>query len=349
MIDYTLNAQTRPDLVSAIAPAMNPPIGYIGHRLFPISWTADKLGYIYYKTLVTDSAAQTGRSAGTAPTTTVLTSSNTTFTCAEVYKRYGIPPDEVKELGGIESADRHGALASIRSVWRAFETAVAATAIQSTSHSAGYQLVAGHVLTGLQEAAQTTRRYPGKLVLFCSWDWWLDFIEQSDVAEKIVVTFGNAGLTAVQNMSAQPEGLLRMMATIMQFDEILIGDNDHWKVSGYEEDAIIAKVLPAGLNTNQDEIRQAYKLDPLYGVAKWYTPDVSGLQLPEGQKVADMTVNGSALQLTAFQLRTYWDNINVLNTYDAFAWYGLNILNAAASRVVKLPAGQTYATTTSHA
>jgi hypothetical protein len=90
---YKTQTGRRPDLEGI---EVNPVIGYIGDKLFPTVNTMEKTGTVYYKTLTADSAAQTGRSAGSAPSRTLLTDSSTTFSAAEVIKRYGIVRDEVK-------------------------------------------------------------------------------------------------------------------------------------------------------------------------------------------------------------------------------------------------------------
>ena len=91
----------RPDLAAL---PVNLPEGYIGNSVFPVSPVADKSGTIYYATVTADSAAQTGRSAGTAPTGTQISDSSTTYTAAEAIKRGSVTPDEAKQFG-IEVVD----------------------------------------------------------------------------------------------------------------------------------------------------------------------------------------------------------------------------------------------------
>ena len=124
----TQNAD-RPDLEAI---QVNPVLGYIGGRIFPTVNVGEKTGTVYYKTLTADSDAQTSRSSESAPSRTMLTDSSTTFTCAEVIKRYGVDYAEVGNMGGIENADKLGGMASKRSVMRAIEAAQAA-ALFSTS------------------------------------------------------------------------------------------------------------------------------------------------------------------------------------------------------------------------
>ena len=77
---YTQNGD-RPDLASSIQ--VNPPEGYIAAKILPVSPVMEKAGSVAYKTLDADVAAQTGRSAGAAPTPTQIANSATTFSCAE--------------------------------------------------------------------------------------------------------------------------------------------------------------------------------------------------------------------------------------------------------------------------
>lgn len=321
----TLQTTPRPDLIAAIKDRLNPPVGYIGNEIYPMTRTADKSGTIYFQQLVTDVAAQTNRTTGTAPTTSLIASANTTFSASEIIKRFGIPEDEAKELGGIESADKVGALGAVRSVFRSFESSCAAKLIDG----AGTALVEGSVLPGITRAALAVRRYPGKLFLVCSQDWFLDFIQQTDVKERALAMFPNAAAGDLPSLfSLKPSAMTQFMATLMQFDGIKLGDNDHWKITGKEDVAAIVKLLP-GVNPTEDEVRAAYKLDPMYGVAKWFLPDPANME-------------------TMFDLSSWYNPDPLLNTYTAQAWVDIKELNSGAKTLIKLPA-QSWATTTSHA
>lgn len=135
---------------------VNPVLGYIGTKAYPVLNTTQKTGTIYHTTLTTDAAAQEALARGTALTTVRLTETANAYSCASAEKRYAIPRDEVKQMGGIEKADRLGGMASKRSVQRALETALAAQLQTVGSHQN-----AAHVAGTFITEAQTLLRRSG--------------------------------------------------------------------------------------------------------------------------------------------------------------------------------------------
>lgn len=322
----TINGE-RSDVLEAIKGELNPPEWYIGHVIFPVDLRAEKTGDIYYQTLTADSAAQTSRAAGAAPTATFLATSNTSYSAAEYNKRYAIARDEVKSYGGVENADRAGVKAAVRSCFRSFEDVAAGKVIDATGYGNAVALASGKVFEGLQKAAQNVKRYPGKLVLVCSHDWFLDFISQADVKEAIQATFGNGGVQQLQQLwSREPEAMKMMMATVMQFDTILIGDNEHWQVTDREDGAAIIKIPDPASVANRDDLVMLYKERPVYGISEFWLPD---------------PVNNELL----FKAESFYERKDVANYYDAYAWFDILELNAGAKQIVTLPS-QTFATTT---
>jgi hypothetical protein len=76
----------RPDLEAL---NVNPPIGYIGDRLYPRTPSRFSAGTISGMTLPALAAAQTNRTDGNAPTTTLITNNEVSYTCTEIISRYG--------------------------------------------------------------------------------------------------------------------------------------------------------------------------------------------------------------------------------------------------------------------
>jgi len=105
-MSYYTNTDARPDLATI---EVNPPEGYIGTRMMPVTPVAEKAGSVAYATVTADSTAQTSRAAGVAPTPTQISNTATTWSCAEMIDRAAITPDEVNQIGGIENADQIGA------------------------------------------------------------------------------------------------------------------------------------------------------------------------------------------------------------------------------------------------
>lgn len=281
---------------------VNRPEGYIGNMVYPVLNVMEKTGSVYYTTLTADSAAQTGRSAGAAPTKTLLSESVTTFSCAEAIKRYGVPKAEVKQMGGIEKADRLGGMASKRSVMRKLETDIAAALIDSTSYGSASD-ISSAIVDGIIGAAQSVKRYAGKLAFITSVTGYRWLIQQTEIKNLLLRTFG--GLDPVQAMSLQPEVFKAMLQGIFQFDEVLIGDDDHWAIATQEDAAAIVK-LP-------DDDEFSHKMDPVLGKTALY--------LPDGQQ--------------PFEVESFYDEDTKTNNYDATSWYSIEELNAGAKVIVK--------------
>jgi hypothetical protein len=89
------------------------------------------------------------------------------------------------------------------------------------------------------------------------------------------------------------------------FDEVLVGMDDHWKISGRYDAAAVVK-LP-------DPEQFSHKMDPVLGKTALYLPDGS----------------------QPFVVESFYDYVAKANTYDAQAWYEVKELNVAAKKLVK--------------
>jgi hypothetical protein len=87
---------------------INPPEGYIGVKMMPVVPVSEKAGSMTYATVKAETTAQTGRSPGVAPTPTQISNSAEAWSCTEIIERAAITPDEAKQMGGIQNADKIG-------------------------------------------------------------------------------------------------------------------------------------------------------------------------------------------------------------------------------------------------
>lgn len=295
-IFYTQNGD-RPDL-GAIE--VNPPEGYIGSKLLPIVPVADKSGTVFYSDLEADSAAQTGRSAGAAPTNTQIATTSTTYTCAEVVKRAGITPDEVKQMGGIAKADEVGAKWAKRQVMKAIETAQAAVILKSGS-SADDSFDPAKLLEDAQVAADAVRLYEGRTVLATSTKTLKKMVQavlgNSTYGQPFsrLVT-GTSPAVAAQGLNIQ--SWANGLALWLGVDEVLLGDDAIWDAS-----AVTGRFAIARIDNSSDPISHKYM--PVLGKTFQFLPD--GANPMVVKSVADLTL--------------------VNNFYDCYAWYNVVTLN----------------------
>ena len=286
---------------------VNAPEGYIGTQLMPISPVAEKTGTIYYATVTADTAAQTGRSAGVAPTGTQISDTSTTFTAAEAVKRGAVTPDEAKTMGGIEKADEVGAKWAKRQVMNKLESDIATELIGGTVDAT---FDAANLLTQVQTGLQTVRLFEGEKVLFGS-----TAVLKRIVTEMIGDTaFGPVfsrliagGSPAEAATGMNFEAWVSALAIFLGVDKVLAGDDTVWDSATYttNERFGIAKV-----NNNGDAL--SHKWQPALGKTFQFMPDGA---------------NPWVVQSIA-------DRLNVNNHYDAYNWYDVVTLNAAAVYVL---------------
>jgi hypothetical protein len=298
-MDYKTITGRRPDLEGI---PVNTPQQYIGSMIFPVLNVMEKTGTIYFRAVTGDTAAQTGRNSGTAPTATLLTDSSTTYSVAEAIKRYAVDKAEVQQMGGIEEADKLGGTAAKRSVMRAMESAQAAILLDSTSYSAASD-ISSAIIDGIIGAAESVKRYTGKLAFVCSTTVYRWLIQQTEIKNLLLRSFG--GLTSEQAMSLSPAVFKATLQGLFMFDEILIGDDDHWSITGQEDAAAVVKLPPPeGFS---------HKMDPVLGKTVLYLPDGS----------------------QPFEIESFYDDDDKLNKYDATSWYLTKQLNSGAKKLVK--------------
>jgi len=294
----------RPDLAEI---EVNPPLSYVGGKIYPTLKLAAKVGDINYSALVADAAAQTGRSLGTAPTATVLGENTKAFSAAEKIKRYVVPYSSVPLYGGVAGSDKVGAMASKRSVMNAIETAQLAALITAAGTD-----ISGGIIDGITAAAESVKRYSGKLAFVCPVGVYRWIIQQTAITGLLGRSF--AGLTAEQVLSLSPEAFLAMLKGIFRFDEVLIADDDFWPAA-YPTSAAVVKIADG------DEF--SYAMQPEYGRTAMYWPD-------DGP----------------FELNSYPDDDIRGNVYDAASWLQILELNSGAKSLLQLDSSSTTTTTT---
>lgn len=296
---YYTQTGERPDLAAI---KVNEPEGFIGGKLLPVVPMSDKSGTIYFATLTADAAAQTGRSAGTAPDGTQISNSSAAFTAAEASKRGKVTPDEAKQMGGIEKADEVGAKFAMRSVMRAREASIAALTL---GKAAGLTFDAAKFFVQAQQALNEVRRYSGKTVLYGGSETLRIVVnallaEQTTAAVLSRVVSGTSPAVAVTGLSFdQWKGAL---AFLIGVDEVLAGDDEIWSAGARGKKFGIAKV-----DDGTDPL--AYKYAPVLGKTFQFMPD--------GEQ--------------EFAMQSVADRVNVNNLYDAYAWYEAKVLNTGAN------------------
>jgi len=296
-MDFYTETGERPDLATI---EVNLPEGYIGTKIMPVMPVAEKAGSVAYATVTADSTAQTGRVAGAAPSVTQISNSAKAWACTEIIDRAGITPDEVKQMGSIEAADKIGARWAMRQVLAAREALIAAVVCGTADN----QFDAAKLRTDVQTAKQTLRLYPGRTVLAAS-SYVLNAMVQNIAATAVIgdafariVTGVNAAEAA---MGLSFEAWTRGLAMFLGVDEVLAGDDAVWNAGTCAGKFSLVKVDNTG-----DPL--SHKYIPVLGKTITFIP--SGGNGWEVQSVGDRTL--------------------LNNFYDAKLWIDVETYNAAA-------------------
>lgn len=293
---YTITGP-RPDLAAL---EVNPPEGYIGSLVVPTVPVTDKTGTVYYHDLEADVAAQTGRSTVTAPNSTTIANTTTTYTCAEVISRGKIAPDEAKSMGGIAKADMIGAKFAKRNVLNAIEAAIATVLTGSTADDT---FDAAKFLGQSQTALQAVRRYYGKTTLLGA-TITLKRAVQAILADstygKVLSRIVSGTSPAVAAQGLNLKSWLDGLAMFLGVDQVLAGDDGIWNAGDNANKLVIGK-----FDSGEELV---HKYEPVFARNFLYLPD--GTQ--------------------PFFVESVGDRLTKANVYDATAWYNVVTLNTSA-------------------
>lgn len=300
-MEYYFPTGPRADLAAI---EVNPPEGYIGDKILPTVPVAEKTGVVYYRTVTADGAAQTGRSAGAAPSGTQISDSNTTFTTAEVIQRGSVTPDEAKTMGGIAQAEMAATEYAKRSVMNKRETDICTATL---GIAAVGQFDAAKLLEQSQTASDALRRYEGRYALITSTMTLKKMVQQILGDSKLAPVFartisGTSNVSAVQGLNF--DAFKNAIAMFLGVDQVLAGDSAIWNATAVSGRYAFAK-LDDGMNA------LAHKWKPVLGKVFQFGPD--------GQQ--------------PWYVETIADRLTKNSHADATMWYNVKILNSGAIQV----------------
>jgi hypothetical protein len=291
----TTNAR-RPDLEAL---EVNAPYNYIGGRVYPVITRTEKTGTLYYNSVRSDIAAQSGRNgSGPSITRSNVSSAYTTYSCGALYARPVVRKEEVSNVGGIEVADRIGGTLAKRSIMKAIEAAQAAALFTGDAHAVG----SGEFFDAIAEGCKAVRKVYGTPALALGFDTYRYIMGLQEVTARLAFT-GLTPAERVQVLSLKPELLKDMFQQLFGVSEILIGDSDVWDYSSNAGKAAIVK-LP-------DITDLSYKLNPELG------------------KTVSYQVDGSP-----FEIESAVDEGEQENLYTATAYIAVKELNASGKYIL---------------
>lgn len=255
---------------------------YITDKIFPMLPVGMRQGTLYYQDLQSDVAAQTGRTAGVAPTTTTAADAKTTYNLEndEFIDRQLIPDDAIAGLGGLDAAQQQRARVGKRAVGNAIEDLTAANVLGNGS--VVYTDIGASIVqaVGIGYDALADLAGDGPIALVLSSRLYKLVKRYAEVVDRMKYT----GVIAKDVTDVR--GVSRMqLAACLGVDEILVGNNEQWYTQSatYQDRGALVMLPNGGVDPN--EIAQVGRTawfsptggvptdDKLFEVHTWYSED----------------------------------------------------------------------------
>lgn len=295
MEQYFTQKGNRPDLQAL---HVNAPEGYIGSKLFPVINVTEKSGTVYYATKNADVAAQTNRSSGAAPTSTLIANSSTTYTCVENISRSRVGFEEVKTFGSVAKSDAAQAKFVKRQIKKAMEAAAAAALLTAAADNT---FDGATLLTDVQTGLDALRGYEGKVALVGAKSLFQTIMSNADVSAKLVRVITGVDPSTAATGLAFDLGL-KALATYLGVDYCWAGESAIWTASSAAGKVALVKVDESG-----EEL--GYKWMPVLGRTYVYLPDPA---IEDGVVITSTD-----------------DQVNLVNIVDGYSHFNVKQLNAA--------------------
>lgn len=299
----------RPDLEAL---DVNPPIGYIGSRVYPRTPSRFAAGTLSGMTLPTYAAAQTSRVDGVAPTTTLITNSEVSYTATETISRYGKTAKQVMDTMDIYRCDEQGGAAAIRSMMYTLEKkrlTKLVTPIASTYDNLITGQATDDILVLVDTALEAIRLYHGVRVLVMN----IKMLHKFGRSASLANFYGSAPVERTESMIQLKNRVVTALQQVFLLDEILIADssilNDAGNAPVVNDNTIVAAVIP-----HENEVTEfSYTLTPELGRTVVYQPY-------EG--------------LRPFQVESFPDMATRTNCYDAVTRSDIVEFNPMEKRII---------------
>jgi len=306
--------ERRPDLEAA--EFKSPP--FIGNFIMPRLVRQVKAGTYYYMDVLADADPQTDRTLASAPTATSITSSSSTWSMAELIKRYKIDQSEVEQLGGLAAAQAKGARAGKRSCMGRLETLIATAVWGSGATTAN---ILNSLKKAVDVAKETVMDYAdGRVALFGA-KRTIDRVKRySEVIDRMKYTGVLPGsVRDVRSISDE------QLAAALDVDVVLAGPTTQW----------------AGSTSTYDEY---------LGVVVLPDPTVDMDEEVQFGRTLVMGVPNEAAAENVFQVESWFSDDLISEVVDTRLWYSIETLNVEALYILtgcdELNASSTTTTTT---
>jgi hypothetical protein len=253
-------------------------------------------GTFYFADIVDRAAAQTNRSAGTAPSAVVIAEGSVAYTATELVKRYVLPAEKIALFGGQDNAIQLGARAAIQMVKEAHEKNVAAAIFGSTTNAVIDATADTDFAALIETAKYAVELGAGKTVMVCGSDALRTILSLSDIS-ALLSTMG--AITPAQRFSADT------LAALLGLDAVIVGSKRFWGANGTTDFSKYCAVLQlpepsaeAALVSPQS-VRSLTNWGPdgEFDLSYFEDDDVHGIKVDALAKVVVKVLNGEAIQV----------------------------------------------------
>ncbi len=310
---FRVETADRPDLAAIGAISQLDVKGYAFPKIFPILTVGEKSGTIACAPAgLSESKGAKGRTNGTALSGTDIVPVDVNWSVTRYEGRGRLYEDDGAAYASAEAADGAGAELSQRLAWNYVESDAFAKIFTATRKSGATELSDHAVVKTLQQKAKTLRKY-GRPALVMTISTWYDFVEIPEIRHRLE-KFAGAG-SDIGFLATDVEKVLTAVSTLLAFDQIILFDNDIVDAGG-TYDGCIAVI---GLRQTNGRVLDTIKSKATYGWCPVYLPDAATSDSP-------------------FDMRTWYDNGNKCNVYDAEAFLGIVEAFSAGVAMTKLAA-----------
>ena len=244
----------RPDLEAI---ETNPPIGFIGERIYPRANQRLVAGTLSALTMPVYAAAQTNRVDGVAPTSTTIVNADVNYNCTETVARVDKTAKQVQSAGGVWASDMQGAVGSIFNFNVTLEQkrlTTLVTPLPSTADNLITPTAGAKIRSVIYGALKSLRRYRGKRVLIMGADM-LDVFADSFAMKSFYEGIPFERRDAFKD---RRELIVYSMQTVFLLDEVLVADDTILNAAGNAPaigDYIVAAVLPHENEVTEDSFQ----------------------------------------------------------------------------------------------
>lgn len=300
----------RPDLEAV---DVNPPIGFVGERIYPRTNQHLIAGTITALALPGYTAAQTNRTDGNAPTAAKIGNVTATFSCAETCARVYKTASDVQAAGGVFASDMQGAIGSIFN----FNVTLEAKRLTKlvTPVSGNYNLITPSAGTPIRrvlfDAFKALRRYRGRRVLVIGASL-LDVFGDSFAVRSF---YQGMPLERKEVYVDRTEQIVSSMQTIFHLDEVLVADDTILDGSSNPimgDSVLVCAVLPHENEVTEDSFQ------------------TTNIEL--GRTITYQPAEG----MKPYQIESFPDFDNMVNKYTAIGKNDIQEFNPMAKRIINL-------------